>query len=139
MYYSELVKKAMKISFEAHIGDHDKCGYPYFAHPLTVAMNFDDEAAVCVALLHDVVEDHPNQYSFAFFEKEGFPEEIVTALKILTKPKEADYLEYIKSVKTNELARRVKLADLKHNMDLSRGLVPPKYPLYLKAVEILEK
>ena len=141
MYYSELVKKAMNIAFKAHIKDEDKSGYPYFAHPFTLAMQFDDEVSVCVALLHDVIEDHGDIYSFEDLEKEGFSREIVDAVKLLTRDPNVDYLEYVKAIKPNELARRVKLADLRHNTDLRRsgGNKPPKYELYLKAIALLEK
>ena len=141
MYYSELVKKAMNIAFKAHIKDEDKSGYPYFAHPFTLAVQFDDEASVCVALLHDVIEDHGNIYSFEDLEKEGFNKEIIDALRLLTHDPKVDYLEYVAAIKGNETAKRVKLADLRHNTDLRRsgGVKPPKYELYLKAIALLEK
>ena len=141
MYYSELVKKAMNIAFKAHIKDEDKSGYPYFAHPFTLAVQFDDETSVCVALLHDVIEDHGDIYSFEDLEKEGFYKEIIDALRLLTHDPKVDYLEYVVAIKGNDTAKRVKLADLRHNTDLRRsgGIKPPKYELYLKAIELLEK
>ena len=141
MHYSELVKKAMNIAFKAHIKDEDKSGYPYFAHPFTLAVQFDDEASVCVALLHDVIEDHGDIYSFEDLEKEGFYKEIIDALRLLTHDPKVDYLEYVAAIKGNDTAKRVKLADLRHNTDLRRsgGIKPPKYELYLKAIELLEK
>ncbi len=50
----------------------------------------------------------------------GLPETVVTAVQILTKKKGQDYQLYLEFVKSNPIARRVKLADLKHNSDLSR-------------------
>lgn len=58
MFYSPLVKKASLIAFEAHKNDYDKGGYPYVMHPFYLAFQMEDENAVCVALLHDVIEDH---------------------------------------------------------------------------------
>lgn len=139
MFYSNLVKKAMNISFEAHKDDFDKNGYPYFFHPLIIAFNFDDEDTVCTALLHDVVEDHGDKYNFKYLSDLGFNNKVIEALKLLTKPKNIDYLSYVKRIKMNEIARKVKLSDLKHNSDLSRGIKPPKYELYLQAIEILTK
>ena len=139
MIYSDLVKKASLVSFEAHKEDKDKAGYPYFMHPMTLAMQFDDEMTVCVALLHDVVEDHANDgYTLEFLEKE-FPKEVIDALKLLTHVDGVDYIEYVKKIKENPIARRVKLADLKHNSDLSRkgGEKPPKYELYQEAIRML--
>ena len=66
MFYSDLVKKASSITFEVHKDDKDKGGYPYFMHPFTLAIQFDDEISVSVALLHDVIEDHGNKYSFEY-------------------------------------------------------------------------
>ena len=131
----------MNIAFKAHIKDEDKSGYPYFAHPFTLAVQFDDETSVCVALLHDVIEDHGDIYSFEDLEKEGFYKEIIDALRLLTHDPKVDYLEYVVAIKGNDTAKRVKLADLRHNTDLRRsgGIKPPKYELYLKAIELLEK
>ena len=64
MYYSELVKRACTILYEAHRDDLDKGGYPYVFHPFYLAAQMDDEATVCTALLHDVIEDHGDRYSF---------------------------------------------------------------------------
>ena len=140
MYYSDLVRKAAQISFEAHKYDKDKSGYPYFMHPMTLAVQFNDEATVCVALLHDVIEDHGDKYSFEYLKEQGFAEDIIDALRLLTHEHGVDYLEYVKAIKKNPIATRVKLADLHHNTDLTRcgGVKPPKYELYLKAIEILE-
>ena len=140
MYYSDLVRKAAQISFEAHKHDTDKSGYPYFMHPMTLAVQFNDEASVCVALLHDVVEDHGDKYSFDYLKEQGFAEDILEPLRLLTHQHGVDYLDYVKEIKKNPIARKVKLADLHHNTDLTRtgGVKPPKYDLYLKAIEILE-
>ena len=129
----------MNIAFEAH--KEDKSGYPYFAHPFTLAVQFDDETSVCVALLHDVIEDHGDIYSFEDLEKEGFNKDIIDALKLLTHDPKVDYLEYVVAIKGNDTAKRVKLADLRHNTNLRRsgGVKPPKYELYLKAIALLEK
>ena len=141
MFYSDLTLKAAQISFFAHLEQKDKSNYPYFMHPMTLAFQFNDEESVCVALLHDVIEDHPDQYSFEYLEQQGFPKSIVDALRLLTHDKNVDYIDYVKAIKPNPLARRVKIADLKHNMDISRGggVKPPKYGLYCEALKILEE
>ena len=141
MFYSDLVKKAANTSFEAHQKKKDKGGYPYFMHPLTLALQFDDEISVCVALLHDVVEDHAKHgYTMEYLSKE-FPNEVIEPLKLLTHDKGVPYLDYVKAIKNNPVARRVKLADLRHNTDITRnsGVKPSKYDLYLEAIRILEE
>lgn len=120
MFYSPLVKKASLISFEAHKDDFDKGGYPYVMHPFYLAFRMDDENSVCVALLHDVIEDHGDKYSFEYLRNEGFNEDILEALRLLTHDPNAPYMEYIKAIGKNPLAKKVKIADLKHNLDVSR-------------------
>ena len=140
MIYTNLTKKALKISFNAHKNQVDKTGVPYVFHPFHLAEQMDDEASVCVALLHDVVED--TEYTFDDLEKEGFTKEIIDAIKLLTHDPRVPYLDYVNMIKENTIATKVKLADLKHNSDLSRldltvDKIPPKLDLYLEAIKIL--
>ncbi len=118
MIYSEKIKTAMNIAFKAHLNQVDKNGYPYIAHPIHLAETMSSESATIVALLHDVVED--SEVTFDDIKNFGFSIEIIEALKLLTHDKNADYTEYIKNINSNPLAKEVKIADLKHNMDLTR-------------------
>lgn len=141
MYYSEMVKKAVNIMFEAHKEDFDKGGYPYVFHPFYLATKVDGENETCVALLHDVIEDHEDKYSFEYLENEGFNKEIIDALKLLTHKKDVPYMDYIVEISKNNIAKKVKIEDLKHNMDSRRtsGEKAKKYDIYVKALEFLEK
>lgn len=141
MIYTNLTKKAMKICFNAHVNQVDKTGIPYVFHPFHLAEQMDTEDSVCVALLHDVVED--TNITFEDLINEGFNSEIITALRLLTHLDDTPYMEYVREIKTNPLARKVKLADLKHNSDLSRldltvDKIPPKLELYKEAIKYLE-
>ena len=141
MIYTNLTKKALKISFNAHKDQVDKTGVPYVFHPFHLAEQMDDEASTCVALLHDVVED--TDYTFDDLRNEGFTKEIIDAIKLLTHDPSVPYLDYINKIKENVVSTKVKLADLKHNSDLSRldlsvDKIPPKLELYLQAIKILE-
>ena len=118
MIYTNLTKKALKISFESHKDQFDKSGIPYVYHPYEVASGFHTEDEVCVALLHDVVED--TEMTFDDLAQDGFGETIIDALKLLTHSDDVPYFEYIKAIKQNPLATAVKLADLKHNSTRSR-------------------
>ena len=120
MFYSPLVKKASLITFDAHKEDCDKSGYPYVMHPFYLAFQMEDENSVCVALLHDVIEDHGDKYSFDYLRQQGFNEDIISTLQLLTHDTLIPYMDYIKKIGENELAKRVKIADLKHNLDSSR-------------------
>ena len=113
-----MVDLALSIARKAHEGQLDKAGVDYIEHPIYVASQVDTEEEKAVALLHDVIEDSP--VSAEELLQAGLPETVVTAVQVLTKKKEQDYQTYLETVKKNPLARVVKLADLKHNSDLSR-------------------
>lgn len=117
MINTKLTRLASKIAYKAHEGQVDKAGVPYIFHPIHIAEQMDTENSCIVALLHDVVED--SDITIDYLSK-YFSEEVMAALKILTKNENDDYVEYIKRVKTNKLATKVKLKDLKHNSDLTR-------------------
>lgn len=118
MIYTDLTKAAMKLCYDAHKGQIDKSGLPYVFHPIHLAEQMTDELSTVVALLHDVVED--THYTLRDLQEMGYPCEVTDALKLLTHDPQVPYMEYIEQIKTNSIARVVKLADLKHNSDLSR-------------------
>ena len=111
-------EKAYEIAKKAHLGQIDKAGEDYIKHPEKVAsfVNSDEEKAV--AYLHDVIED--TELTLEDLREYGFSEEVLEAVDVITKKKGQDYQTYLNSVKENKLARVVKLADLRHNSDLTR-------------------
>lgn len=117
MIYTPLTVKAMQIAYNAHLGQVDKAGMPYIFHPIHLAESMDDEISCCTALLHDTVED--TNITFADLEKQ-FPKEVMDALQLLTHDKNTDYFTYVRAIKTNPVAVKVKLADIAHNSDQSR-------------------
>lgn len=117
MIYTQNTKKAINIAYNAHMGQTDKFGIPYIFHPMHVAESMDTEEECIVAILHDVVED--TDITFDVLEKD-FSSTIIEALKLLTHDKTVPYKEYIKNLKDNPIAKKVKLADLIHNSDISR-------------------
>ena len=142
MIYTNLTKKALKLCFEAHKEQIDKSGMPYVFHPFHLAEQMTDEATTVVALLHDVVED--TELTFEDLEKQGFGEEIISALKLLTHNDDTPYMDYVAKIKNNKIATAVKLADLKHNSDLSRLDTVDEKALkrkekYEKAIKLLEE
>ena len=113
-----MLELALSIATEAHRGQFDKAGIDYIEHPIFVASQVDSEEEKAVALLHDVIED--SSVTAEELLNAGLPETVVTAVQILSKKKGQDYQTYLKTVKSNPLARAVKLADIKHNSDLLR-------------------
>ncbi len=132
----EFVKKAFE-------GKTDKGGKPYIEHLLFVANKMKSEEEKIVGLLHDIVEDIEG-ITLETLKQMGYSENIVKAVDAMTKRKGEDYEEYLKRVKQNPIARKVKLADLEHNMDLSRIENPTEKDYeriekkYKKALKILK-
>lgn len=109
---------AINLAIKHHANQKDKAGMPYILHPLWVMSNVKDIKSKVVAVLHDIIEDTTiTEYDL---KMHGLNDEIVYAIKVLTKVNGESYTEYLKRVKNNELARAVKLVDLEHNMDLDR-------------------
>ncbi len=113
----EQLETALKIAVEAHFGQRDKGGRPYIFHPLRVAGRCTGKAKVA-ALLHDTVED--TSVTFEELAAQGIDEEVIAALRLLTHDKSVPYLDYVRKVKENPIAREVKMSDLQDNMDLTR-------------------
>jgi len=107
---------------QAHMGMRDKSGRSYILHPLSVMMRMDTDAERITALLHDVLEDCPSISLEDIRRDLKATQEILIALTLLTKTKGCDYDVYIEGIKDNPLACKVKIADLEHNMDLTRTL-----------------
>lgn len=132
---------ARAIATKAHDGQTDKAGRPYIEHPAAVAAGVSGDVAQAVAWLHDVVEDTP--LTFADLEAAGVQPEVIAPLRLLTHDKSVPYMEYVAAIKANPIAREVKLADLRHNSDLSR--LPQvtekdreRAAKYRRAIELLE-
>ena len=117
MIYTPLTNKAMRIAYAAHHGQADRSGRPYIFHPYHLAEQMDDEVSVCVALLHDVAED--TAVTLEELARE-FPAEVVDALRLLTHEPGTDYFDYVRAIRANPVAVKVKLADIKHNSDVRR-------------------
>lgn len=117
MIYTPLTNTAMRIAYQAHHGQLDYNGIPYIFHPIHLAESMDDEISCCVALLHDTVEDTALTIEDL---KAVFPPEVTDAVALLTHSNGTDYFDYVRAIKDNPIARKVKLADLAHNSDQSR-------------------
>ena len=118
MIYTELTKKALAFCYQAHAGQTDKTGLPYVFHPLHLAEQMTDEDTTVAALLHDVMEDTP--YTEQDLRSLGVGDAVMEALRLLTHDPQVPYMDYVTAIKSNPIATAVKLADLRHNSDLSR-------------------
>lgn len=118
MIYTNLTNKAMRIAYNAHNGQLDKSDVPYIFHPFHLAEQMKTEHEVIVALLHDVVED--TDVTLEDLAAEGFPRDVLEAVRLLTHDRSVPYMEYIAGLKDNALAKKVKMADLLHNSDVTR-------------------
>lgn len=114
------LERAILIAVNAHRGQLDKQGLPYVLHPLRVMLKQKDPDARVAAVLHDVVED--TEVTLEELTEAGFSAEALEAVKLLTHAKNVPYLDYVKALAANPIARQVKLADLEDNLDPSRIL-----------------
>lgn len=120
MKKGELLNKMLVFATNQHAGQFDKGGNPYILHPLAVMqlLASDDEELQCIALGHDLVED--TKVTYAQLRTEGFTNRIIDGIKALTKVPGEEYDEYKVKVKANSDAIKVKIADLRHNTDITR-------------------
>lgn len=122
-----MLAKAIAIASDIFKDTVDKGGHPYILHCLRVMNSVDqnDRELMTIAVLHDVPEDFPKEHSVAYFVMQGFSTRVITALTLLTHNKSVPYDDYVKAIAHNEDARRVKLADLQDNSNITRlkGLI----------------
>jgi len=136
----ELYDAALQVAAAAHKNQTRWNGEPYITHPMAVAESIPKRHvyARVVALLHDVVEDTPLTCETLLVT--GFPPYVVNAIHAITKVNGESYAVYIKRVAGNDVARRVKIEDLKHNLkSLKKGSMKDKYMLALAYFELYEK
>ena len=138
---TSIVDKALFLAEKYHLYQTDKSGVPYVEHVKTVAAAMESDVEKCVALMHDLLED--TDIDIKLLDK-NFPQEVVQAVVTETKAAGEDYFDYINRVAQNPLAARVKLADLEHNMDMSRLRMISaddlmRYSKYKKAHDILTR
>lgn len=129
-------QRAYALAKKAHLGQKDKGGNDYIEHPKAVASMMDTDIERAVAYLHDVVED--TKISFDDLKEYGFPNQIIEAVKALTKQKNESYDVYIDRVIRNPIAKKVKLADMKHNSDITR-IKNPSQKDYDRCQKYLDK
>lgn len=118
MIYTQLVKLAIHIAFYAHHDQYDKSGLPYITHSLHIAELMDTEDECVVALLHDVLED--TEITEKDLQQWGITNRQIEALKLLRHIESEPYLEYVQKLRVDPIAIKVKIADLRHNADLTR-------------------
>ena len=131
------LQRAIEIAVEAHKGQLDKGGNLYILHPLRVMMGLDTEDEKIVGVLHDVVEDCKG-WTWDRLRSKGFSEKIIDALQSVSKTPEEEvefsrlketgsedevrqhYFAFVKRAAANEIGRKVKIADIEDNLDVSR-------------------
>ena len=139
--YNKLLELAVKVATEAHKGQADKGGNPYIGHPKAVAAAVKNTEFKIVAYLHDVCEDTP--ITLDDLADMGFTYRIVNSVRLLTKTDELTYEQYLDRLRYDPAARAVKLADMRHNSDLSRIPCPTekdyaRVEKYKRAIAFLE-
>ncbi len=118
------LEKAIEIAARAHAGTLDKQDSPYVLHCLRVMLGVEGTPAQIVAVMHDVVED--TDITLEDLAKEGFSQEVLEALNLVTHKPEDSYAEYVIACQANPIARQVKLSDLKDNSSSTRMMLRPE-------------
>ena len=113
-----LLIKAFFLCIIKHWKQKDKAGKRYIWHPIRVMLNVEGYNEKIVALLHDIVED--TEVTVPDLKNLKFSKEVIEAVDVITKKKDQEYFSYLKSIKGNSIAKKVKIEDLKHNSDLKR-------------------
>jgi (p)ppGpp synthase/HD superfamily hydrolase len=137
------LERAIAIAAEAHAGQVDKAGAPYVLHPLRMMLRVTSNDERVVAVLHDVCEDCPG-WTLDRLRAEGFPDHVIDALRSVTKRDGEDYEGFVRRAAANPIGRRVKLADLEDNCDLSRIAAPTQRDFeriekYQRAIELIRR
>lgn len=112
------LSKAFDVATEAFSGMKDDNGHPYIDHALRVMDKMDTEEEKITAVLHDVVED--SETSLHELQAMGFSRTVVEAVGILTKRNDMTYFDYIDDIRCNDLATKVKIAEIEDNLDMPR-------------------
>jgi putative GTP diphosphokinase len=110
--------KAFLLCMVKHWKQKDKAGKRYVWHPIHVMINVKGYNEKIVALLHDIVED--TEVTVPDLKNLKFSKEVIEAVDVITKKKDQEYFSYLKSIRDNSIAKKVKIEDLKHNSDLKR-------------------
>lgn len=110
--------KAFFLCVIKHWKQRDKAGKRYIWHPIHVMLNVKGYNEKIVALLHDIVED--TDVTVPDLKNLKFSKEVIEAVDVITKKKDQEYFSYLKLIKDNSIAKKVKIEDLKHNSDLKR-------------------
>lgn len=112
------INDCIVIATTAHKDQKDKIGEPYILHPIRVMLACNDTISRMVAILHDVIED--TGLTEEVLKVLGLPIVVIDAVVAMSKVSGEDYWEYLRRVKANEVARRVKIADIRDNMSPAR-------------------
>lgn len=117
MINDEDLSNLRKLVEKAHFNQYRRDGKtPYIEHIYAVekrVSHFGNDYRA-VAVCHDILED--TKVTYSDLENEGVPENILKAVEILTKSDDISYDQYLSCVKKNELARKVKIADMISNL-----------------------
>jgi len=129
--------RAVKLAFKVHSGQTDKVGNPYFSHCKRVADSVEGDDRRIVAYLHDIIEKGEG-WTLDRLRREGFSEEVVDAVDALTHREREDEDAFVRRAIENPIARLVKAADLKDNLQQAQS-VGADTGKYEKGLEIIER
>lgn len=114
------LEKAIEFMKQKHAGQKRKQGTPYHTHPLAVAKLLESKGFPVeyqiAGLFHDLIEDTDASYEEILALSN---EEVLEAVKLVTKTDGYVMDEYVGNIKLNDMAKMVKIADRIHNLSES--------------------
>ena len=131
------LERAVEIAEAAHRGQVEKNGTPYIEHCHRVARAVETRDEKIVAYLHDTLEKGHGWSPERLLEA-GFSRSVVSAVEALTKRAGETERGFVERAASNKLARTVKVADLKDNLQQARqtGASTERYE---EAIRILKE
>lgn len=112
-----MLEKAIELALKYHKGQiKNGTGEKFILHVLRVMLKMDTEEEKISAVLHDVIEK--SNCTLEDLKHRGFSDKVINTVDALSKRKGEDYSEYIKRVKKDSNAVKIKIADLEENMDI---------------------
>ena len=118
---------AIVLAAEKHAGTTDKAGAPYILHALRVMLRLSTDDERIAGVLHDVIED--TDVTLDQLRAMGFPAAAIVAIDAVTRREDESYEQFVERAGRDPIGRRVKLADLEDNSDLSRLANPTAHDL----------
>lgn len=134
----DIVEIAKQIATEGHKGQKRWDGRDYITHPEAVAKLVNNPELKIVAWLHDTLED--TKITADDLLNKGIPKYLIEMVEVISRKKDEDYFDFIMRCQHYPITRKVKIADLTHNLsDLKNESMRDKYRLARYVLSVVDE